>query len=62
MQRELQRLVNQVDGLKVNERELTEKADKQRMRADDLEKMVHKGKEGDRKELIELQLRSSQLE
>lgn len=62
MQREIQRLIKQVDNLKASEREQIDKAEKQRMRADDLEKMVHKGKEGDRKELIELQLKASQLE
>ena len=41
------------------EKDLQEKADKNRERAESLELMVHKGKDVERKELIELQINLS---
>jgi hypothetical protein len=41
------------------ERELRESNDQNRMRADELSLLVHKGQESERKELIELQIKVS---
>ena len=50
-----------MDQQKHIERDLQEKSDRNRQRAEELELMVHKGKEGERKELIELQIKLSQM-
>lgn len=43
------------------EREVRDQNDLNRARADELQMMVHKGQETERKELIEMQIKLSQL-
>ena len=44
------------------EREVREQNDQNRKKAEELSLIVHKGQEGERKELIEVQIKLSQLE
>lgn len=62
LQKEITRLQSQLDQQKIIEKDLLERAEKNRERADGLELMVHKGKDGERKEMIEMQIKVNQLE
>ena len=61
LQKEQSKLHVQLDQQLAIERELRESNDNNRMRADELSLVVHKGQEAERKELIELQIKVSQL-
>ena len=62
LQKEVNKLHIQLDQQRMIERDLQGKADKNRERADNLEFVVHKGKDSERKEMIELQIKLSQVE
>ena len=61
MQREINKLQVQIDQQAHIERDLRDRGDTNRKKAEDLQMMIHKGSENERKELIELQIKVSQL-
>lgn len=61
LQKEVSKLHVQLDQQTHIEREIREKSDTHRKRAEDLELLVHRGQETERKELIEMQIKLSQI-
>jgi hypothetical protein len=59
LQKEVGKLHVTLDQQSAIERELRDQNDHNRQRADELQLMLHKGQEQERKELIELQIKLS---
>ena len=62
LQKEVSKLHVQLDQQAHIEREVRDKNDQNRKKAEELQLMVHKGQETERKELIELQIKLSQIQ
>ena len=62
LQKEVSKLHITMDQQMAIERELRESNEQNRLRADELQLFVHKGHETERKEMIEMQIKLSQLQ
>jgi|TARA_B110001450_G_C17525441_1_gene442340 hypothetical protein len=61
LQKEVSKLHVQLDQQAMIEREVREKSGANQKRAEELQLLVHRGQETERKELIEMQIKLSQL-